>query len=308
VLDGGLVAVTMQFETTEVRCAHADLARSGSARRAGREMAEALGPDTAAVFVLVDGVSVNGTALADGIADVLPGVPVSGGFAADGERFERTWTIVDGQPVQGHATAVGFSGPDLDVGFGSAAGWVAFGPDRLVTRSFGNVLYELDGRRASDLYLEYLGSRAEALPAAGWLLPVAITDLDGRTVVRCVREVHESEGSLTFVGDVPQGATARLMHSSIDGVVQAAELASKRAASGAERVALAVSSAGRRVVLGEHAADELDLARHVLADGTTLVGFYGYGELAPGEGCNDVHDLTMSVTTLGERSNGGRSW
>jgi hypothetical protein len=302
VRDGTVVVTIMRFAATEVLCAHVDLARSGSARRAGRELAEALAePGLAAIFVLVDGLSVNGTALTEGIADVLPDVPVSGGLAADGDRFAHTWTVVDGELAEGHVSAVGFVGDQIEIGFGSIGGWEPFGPDRLVTRSFGNVLYELDGRPASDLYREYLGSDAGPLPAAGWRLPLCVKDLDGRTVVRSVRDVHESEGSITFVGDIAQGSTAQLMRGSVDGLVHGANVAAKQAATGNECVAIAISSLGRRALLGERSEDELDAALEALRDDVVLVGFHGYGELAPVDGTNDVHDQTMTITTLGER-------
>ncbi|MCU1361210.1 MAG: uncharacterized protein JWN99_2499 [Ilumatobacteraceae bacterium] len=302
VLDHALVVTVVQFESTEVRFAHADLARSGSARRAGRELATALAePGLAAIFVLVDGLSVNGTALTEGICDVLPDVPVSGGLAADGDRFAHTWTVVDGELVEGHVSAVGFIGDDVEIGFGSMGGWEPFGPDRLVTRSFGNVVYELDGRPASDLYLQYLGDLADRLPSSGWLLPLAVKDLDGRVVVRSVRAVHVGEGSITFIGDIAQGATVQLMRGSVDGLVHGAHLAAKRATTGHECLAIAISSMGRRAVLGERSEEELDAVLAALPDDVVLVGFHGFGELAHVDGTNDVYDQTMTITTLGER-------
>jgi hypothetical protein len=302
VVDGTLVVTVLQFDSTQVVCANVDLVRSGSARRAGRELAAALAqPGLAAIFVLVDGLAVNGTALADGIADVLPDVPVAGGLAGDGERFDRTCTLVDGNLVEGHVTAMGLVGADIQVGFGSMSGWEPFGPDRLITRSFGNVLYELDGARASDVYRQFLGERADALPASGWMLPVAITDLDGRTVTRTVRAVHDSEGSLAFTGDVAQGSTAQLMRGSVDGLIDAARQAAKQASNGHECVAIAISSAGRRAALGERIEDELDAVLGGLADDVVLVGFHSYGEFAPVDGTNDVYDQTITIMTLGER-------
>ena len=301
-LDNTLVVVVVRFATTLVRVASVDLARSGSARRAGRELAEALAePGLASIFVLADGLALNGTALAEGIADVLPDLTVSGGLAGDGERFERTWTLVDGAAVAQHVVAVGLVGRDIEVGVGTAGGWEPFGPERLVTRSFGNVLYELDGKRAADLYLEYLGERSSSLPAAGWTLPLAVKDLDGRTVVRAVRDVHQGEGSITFAGDIVQGATAQLMRGSHDGLTHAAHLAAKQASTGYEQLAIAISSVGRRALLGERTEDELDAMCGGLDADLPIVGFYGYGELAPVDGINDVYDQTMTITTLGER-------
>ncbi len=51
-----------------------------------------------------------------------------------------------------HLAAIGFYGDHLRVGYGSMGGWEPFGPVREITRAEGNVLYELDGRSALDLY------------------------------------------------------------------------------------------------------------------------------------------------------------
>ena len=72
------------------------------------------------------------------------------------------------------AAAVGLYGHRLRVGFGSLGGWDPFGPERTITRSTGNVLYELDGRSALALYEEYLGEHAAGLPATGLLFPLSL--------------------------------------------------------------------------------------------------------------------------------------
>ncbi|MBK6863290.1 MAG: hypothetical protein IPG91_06735 [Ideonella sp.] len=53
---------------------------------------------------------------------------------------------------------------------GCDGGWSDFGPERRITRSQGNVLYELDGQPALDLYKTYLGERAAGLPGTALLL------------------------------------------------------------------------------------------------------------------------------------------
>jgi hypothetical protein len=119
-------------------------------------------------------------------------------------------------------------------------------------------------------------------------------------VVRAVRDVHDGEGSITFIGDIAQGSTAQLMRGSVDGLVEGAGLAAERAATGHECVAIAVSSLGRRTLLGQRCEEELEAVLEALP-AVTLVGFHGYGELAPVDGTNDVYDQTMTITTLGER-------
>jgi hypothetical protein len=112
--------------------------------------------------------------------------------------------------------------------------------------------------------------------------------------------VHETEGSLTFTGDVAQGSTVRLTRGTVDGLVTAAEIAAKLASTGHEQVALAFGSAGRRHLLGEGVDDEVAAVAGAISPGAPLVGCYCYGELAPGDGCNDVHDQSMTIVTIGE--------
>ncbi len=101
--------------------------------------------------------------------------------------------------------AVGFYGERLDVGIGSYAGWDAFGPERMITRSEGNVLYEIDGRNALELYQELLGPLGYALPASGLLFPRKVrANVTGTGVVRTILGVNAGDGSVTFAGDVPQ--------------------------------------------------------------------------------------------------------
>ena len=68
--------------------------------------------------------------------------------------------------------AVAFLGDHLRFRHGSAAGWDGFGPVRTITRSRGNVLFELDGQPALALYKQYLGERAEDLPGSALLFPL----------------------------------------------------------------------------------------------------------------------------------------
>ena len=82
-------------------------------------------------------------------------------------------------------------------------GWGPFGPLRTITRAEGNVLYELDGRSALDLYKTYLGDHANQLPLR-LLFPIVVTEAQGgQGVVRTVLSVDEQQGSMTFAGDIP---------------------------------------------------------------------------------------------------------
>ena len=180
-----------------------------------------------------------------------------------------------------------------------------FGPERLVTKSEGNVLYELDGQPALRLYKEYLGELASDLPASGLLFPLALrSDGDDKELVRTILAVDDERESLTFAGEIPIGHRAKLMQASferlLDGAEGAAEYALERTSHNA-RLSIAISCVGRRLVMGERAEDELEATLHVLPPGISQIGFYSYGEISPFlEGSCDLHNQTMTLTTIGE--------
>jgi hypothetical protein len=304
--DHAVIAAVTKFEHTSLAVASAP---------AGPEAGEALAkklrdvaPNLRSVLVLSDGLSVNGTELARGLNSALPaGVIVTGGLAGDADRFKRTWVLDGGTPKTGLITAVGFYGDHVKVAHGSKGGWDKFGPERVVTKSEGNILYELDGKPALALYKEYLGDRASGLPATGLLFPLAIRagQKDEKTLVRTILAVDEAKQSMTFAGDIPEGHLAQLMKANferlINGAADAASLAAGKAATAGPTLAIAISCVGRRLVLGERAEEELEATLAALPKDTTQVGFYSYGELSPyGAGNCDLHNQTMTLTLLSE--------
>lgn len=306
VVDGSLSVAIVEFSATAVRCV-AEPITAGGSRAAGEALGRRLaeGP-LRAVFVLSDGLQVNGSELVRGITAVVPeGVVVTGGLAGDGSRFQRTWVIVDGKPVSGFVTAIGLYGDAVRIGHGSKGGWDKFGPERTVTRSEGNVVYELDGRPVLALYQEYLGSLAAELPASGLLFPLAVRQPgSNKQLVRTILGVDAAAQSLTFAGDVPQGHRVQLMqanlHRLIDGAEDAAGAALRRSEATVS-LAIAVSCVGRRLVLGAMTEDELEAASHLLPPDAAQVGFYSYGEISPyASGPADLHNQTMTITTIGE--------
>ena len=306
--DGTLVVSVARFERTRVDATTAFVTGPDESYEAGQRIATALSaPDLRAVFVLSDGLLVNGSELVRGCANGLaPDVVVTGGLAGDGERFERTWVLADDEPVSGAVAAVGLSGWAVEVGAGSYGGWDIFGPERRITRSEGHVLFELDGRPALELYKEYLGDRASGLPATALLFPLAVRESrDGtQRTVRTILAVDEAAQSMTFAGDVPQGWCAQLMRANkdrlIDGAMQAAAMSELSDASG-PRLSIAISCVGRRLVLGERIEEKIEATLEALAPRSELVGFYSYGEIAPhAGGFSDLHNQTMTITTVAE--------
>lgn len=307
--DGTLVGAVVDFDRTIVRSASAPVDSAASSFQAGASLARGLlARDLRAVLVLSDGLHVNGSELIRGLNSILPeSVIVTGGLAGDGDKFQRTWVLKDGRPQSKFVTAAGLYGSHVRIGHGSKGGWDQFGPERVITKAKGNVLYELDDKPALQLYKEYLGDRAAGLPATGLLFPlsVRVEASSDKRLVRTILAVDEAAQSLTFAGDLPEGALAQLMHANFDRLIQGASDAgasisfSGRASNGA--LAIAISCVGRRLVLGERTEEEIEATLDVLPPGTKQIGFYSYGELSPYvSGRCELHNQTMTLTTITE--------
>lgn len=308
VLDDSLVVTALQFDHTHIEGTSTTVGETGDSLAAGRRLAETLKKDDLVhVFVLSDGLAVNGSELVRGLTQGLPpGITVTGGLSGDGDRFEETLVLWDGPPAQGMIAALGLYGNRIKVGYGSMGGWDPFGPERLITRSRGNVLYELDGKSALSLYTKYLGEQAKGLPATAFFYPLSVRIQGGETgVVRTILSINERDHSMTFAGDMPEGAYARLMKANfnrlIDGAVGAAAASHKAADSVPPDLAVLISCVGRKLVLKQRIEEEVEGVRDVLGAQTLLTGFYSYGEISPftlGAKC-ELHNQTM--TTFSEQ-------
>jgi hypothetical protein len=310
VQDDSLVTTAAQFDGTTVRVAQVAIEGGQESFEAGRQLAGSLAAEGLRhVLVLSDGLRVNGSELVRGMLSRLShGVQVTGGLSGDGARFARTLVFADGEPAEGHIAAVGFYGERLRIGYGSLGGWDPFGPERLVTRSTGNVVFEFDGRPALALYKNYLGPHAAGLPATGLLFPLSVRTQDGRSeVVRTILSIDDRRQSMTFAGDVPQGSYARLMKANfdrlVDGALGAAQTSAQALNAATPDLAILISCVGRKLVLKQRTEEELEAVRSVLGEGATLTGFYSYGEIcpaAPNATC-ELHNQTMTITTFRER-------
>jgi hypothetical protein len=310
VLDESLVVTAIQFEGTTVQGTRIKLNGSRDSFAAGAQLAQQLDRvGLAHVFVLSDGLRVNGSELVAGLTEHLPPhVAITGGLAGDGARFQETLVLWDGEPEQDAIVALGLYGDRLRVGYGSLGGWDSFGPERLITRSRGNVLYELDGKSALQLYKTYLGEHAQGLPATALLFPLSLRIQDSaEPVVRTILSIDEDEQSMTFAGDVPQGGYGRFMKANfdrlIDGATDAARTSSVAIGSGSADLAILISCVGRKLVLKQRIEEEVESVREVLGERPILTGFYSYGEISPftpGGKC-ELHNQTMTITTFSER-------
>lgn len=302
--DATVVCTGVRFDRATARFAAEQFTSGASIGDVCRRLAASIAaPDLRHVLVFSDGSLVNGTTLSDAFNACLPpGVTLSGGLAGDGTEFVRTLVGLDAPPAPGVIVAIGLCGPSLRIGFGSAGGWTPFGPERTVTASSENVLLELDGKPALELYKTYVGPEADSLPASALRFPLCVSAPGGKNpVVRTILSIDEAAGSMTFAGDIPLNSSVRFMRASYEDLIHGAEKAAAQAAQEASLV-LCVSCVGRRIVLGQRTEEELEGVRAVFGPGPVLTGFYSYGELAPSglDHASQLHNQTMTITSIAE--------
>ena len=310
VSDDTLVATAIAFEATRVETACIEIAGSAESRACGEALARRLlKDDLSHILVLSDGLHVNGSELVEGMRRAVPEhVAVTGGMSGDGDRFEKTLVLRHSKCATNLIVAVGLYGSRLHVGFGSQGGWDPFGPERMITRSRENVLFELDGQPALELYKRYLGDYAHGLPATALLFPLSLRagGDDESFLVRTILSVDEAAGSMTFAGDMPLGSRARTMKANfdrlIDGAHDAAIESRGRIGCSTPDLAILISCVGRKMVLKQRIEEEVEGVREVLGD-AAMIGFYSYAEISPMAESNycELHNQTMTITTLSER-------
>ncbi|MEW6676965.1 MAG: FIST N-terminal domain-containing protein [Pseudomonadota bacterium] len=308
--DNSVVVTALHFDQTPFRIASTEIVDMEDSQAAGRRLAEQLlAPDLKAVLLLSQGVAVNGSDLIAGAVEMLgKNIPLTGGLAGDNGSFTRTWAMLDHTVSDKLMLAVGLYGEAIRFSHGSFGGWQSFGPARRATRAEGNVLYELDGEPALEVYKRYLGEYAKDLPASGLLFPFAILsdDREETGLIRTLLGVDEARGSLTLAGDIPQDGFLRLMHASTEALVDGAEAAAE-AATEMHRIdrpglALLVSCIGRKLVMGGRVDEEVEAVGAVFGQHCVLAGFYSNGEISPFLSTTEckLHNQTMTISYITE--------
>lgn len=309
VYDNTLIATAIFFEKTWIKISYVKIEKSEDSSKIGKLLYDQLKDSNLKhILILSEGLVINGSELVNGLKEVVPeNISITGGLAGDGDNFKETFVIENGVAKNKLVAGIGFYGNNIEIGYGSLGGWDSFGIERIVTKSDKNVLYELDGEPALKIYKSYLGEYAEKLPASGLLFPLSLRTSDkSLPVVRTILAVDESKQSLTFAGNIDEGASVRLMKANFDRLITGAINAAKVSVSNVNLanpdLAICISCVGRKLVLKQMVEEEVEGIRDVLGNKAVLSGFYSYGEISPfnADATCELHNQTMTITTFKE--------
>ena len=309
VLEGTVVLTAIEFEKSSVVIKRSNINdfKNNDYKLGESLMAEFPKENLKHLFIISEGSSVNGSALISGLEKVKnTSISLSGGLCGDDGRFERTLASYNENPKEGEIIAIGFYGETLEITSSNYGGWTPFGPERIITKSEGNVLFELDGKPALDLYKTYLGEKANELPKSALLYPLSVRiEEDSEPLVRTILNIDNDKNTMILAGDMPEGSKVQLMMSSVDdivsGAIHAAELAMKGRENNPE-LALLISCIGRKLVMDQRTEEEIEEVKSVIGNDTFISGFYSYGEMAPFSGQKEckLHNQTMTLTLFSE--------
>lgn len=284
----------------------------GGALLAGR-IREAVAEDALACFILADGLIFNFDPFLAAFETDLgrtPPLPLFGGLAADNWASRRTYQYHDGEVFSQGISAVLMSGQG-HLTWGVNHGCMPLGAKRTITRSKGNVIYEIDGVPALSALQAYLDpdwmsqwNKASLNLCLGFETPERIKQGYEAYMIRYMMDKNDAEGSVTIQSEVSDGTELWIVRRDKELIAQGLEGVSRQIRAGlagrTPKFVLHFECVGRgKVVFREQ--EKLDLIRTLQRDigpEVPWIGLYTYGEIGPIENCNCLHNFTSVVTTV----------
>jgi hypothetical protein len=285
----------------------------------GKQVAEELLPhlsaDTIGLFVFPDGLTDNFDHFIAGLEENLPNdqfLPLWGGGAGNNYNAEApTFQYCDDEVVSDGVSYALLSG-EAQTAWAISHSVIPIGGERIVTRSQGNVIYEIDGKPITDVLKEYLPEDA-LTDERDWLRYAISLALcfkapsymkDEEYVVRGVPQLNLTDGSITVESDVEEGTS--IWFSSRD---------KEKITTGFDRMATQIEeqlegeqpdlvfqfecvTRGKLMFRDQEKLQNLKRFRQSLDPDAPWVGFYAVGEIGPVKEHNLRHLYTSVVLAL----------
>ena len=309
--------VVMAISSDELRW-HNGLATGlgADSRATGQQVAQSLSSDLSAdavgLFVFPDGTTVNFDDFFAGLEGELSSnqfLPLWGGGAGDNFAMVQTYQYCDDEVVSdGVAYALLSGGAHLVSTIG--IGYIPIGGERKVTRSQGNVIYEIDGQPALEVLQEYLPDRAIAddwgryIPTFGLSFRAPSYMKDEEYILRGINSVNTADGSVSLQTDVQEDTS--VWFSSRDkakittGLDRMADQIKEELGGAQPKLVLHFDccSRGKIMLRDQEKLQILRQFRRAVGPEVPWAGFYTYGEIGPVGKHNFYHTYTAVVLAL----------
>ena len=277
-------------------------------RALGRQLCEALPAAPSAVVLHYDALcGVNPDRFLEGMFREVR-CPILGGAAAHSYSYQalrETYVYRGCKVATRAAVAFGMCG-DFSFEIAHSHGCSPSGVELTVTRARENLLFELDGARAADVWEEICGdvtSLQSQVTALAIGVPQGGSD---QYLVRSAYSIDPESGAIALGPAIPEGTKIMLHHRSVEEVLEgsrrmSASLAERLGSRRARAVFGFECGARTRPFLGDEATleENLDVQGSVAGD-PAWIGMFPWGELVPVAGRPAFHNYAYSLLVLAD--------
>src|SRR5215212_847943 len=284
-------------------------------QRVAQDLLPHLSTDTLGLFVFPDGLIDYLDGFFAGLEGDIPSdrfLPLWGGGAGNNFNLgEPTYQYCDDEVISGGVSYALLSGK-AKAGWAISHGCIPIGGEREVTRSKGNLIYEIDGKPALEVLKEYLPEQ-DLADDRDWMRYAISLALcfkapnymkDEEYVVRGVPAVKMADGSITVQTEVKEGTS--IWFSSRD---------KEKISTGFDRMSQQIkeqlegekpklifqfecATRGKMMFREQEKLKILEQFRQSVGPDTPWAGFYTAGEIGPVEEHNLRHLYTSVVLAL----------
>lgn len=315
ILERGVAVLALYGDDLEVALAlEPDLSTrpAEAAQRVAEQLEDYLAPPTShkrsTALIFTDGLT-GGLTMDTAIDNVTtifgPFCSLIGGAAGDNLQYHQTSLFVN-ERILGDSIALALLTTAAPIGIGVRHGWQPIGQPCVITRSTANVIYELDGRPALDVYRSLFPHSELTLQNFREFTryhPIGFPQATGEFLVRLPLQAN-ADGSIVCLGMLPEYAVMYIMQGDPVSLLTAAEAAAQQAMAALEGVpvaaAIVIDCVTRPPLLGSSTAAEIDRIRAIVGTDTPIIGMYSFGEIAADTGPVCFHNKTVVVGVIGK--------
>jgi len=237
-------------------------------------------------------------------------LPLLGGFAADNCTSLKTFQYFNDDVLSDAVACVVISGKG-NIACGISHGCMPVGAKRTITRSKGNIIYEIDGMPALEALGDYFEdgwkskwNRTSLNLCLGFESPGHIRQEYGNFIIRYMMGKDDHDGSVRIQSDVQNGTGFWIVRRDKELICTGMQTLSRQIKSQLggrkPKFMLHFDCVGRgKVVFREQEKIELikSIQNDIGAD-TPWLGFYTYGEIGPLSGLNCSHNFTAVLAAI----------
>lgn len=307
--DNTISVSSLEFKNTKIKVVTEEVVNHTESYSVWEKISKLLNSDELRyVLVFSEWLWINWSKLLDWIKSILDKkVWITWWLAWDWMDVKSTYVTLNWFPTNSKMVVmVGFYWDSIEIWNASVWWWDTFWIERVITKSKDNIVYEIDGEPALELYKRYLWDQAKFLPELWVRFPISIYKSNSNSwIIRSLHAIDEKEWSIIFSWEVPEWNKIFFMKTTfwklVDWAWKAAQLSIDKNI--LPDFALLISCTWRRMILRQRVEEEVEIIRDIVGVKCSISGFYSYWEIWISWKKLDyqLHNQTMTVALFSEK-------